>query len=144
MKDFNVAIRGGRVKPFPSSKAAQLNSHVKTTLQDYTFDAATIHLGINDIPRCKTVEELKKLPKNEIKVAHTCQEYNIGKIYISSIVTCTRTSENKTKINEDIKSMCISNNFEFIEHNQKTAKDLWKDGVHLRESGKVYLARNLT
>ena len=40
--------------------------------------------------------------------------------------------------------MCISNNFEFIKYNQKTAKDLWKDGVHLRESGKVYLVRNLT
>ena len=58
MKDFNVAIRGERVKPFPSSKAAQLNSHVKTTLQEYTYDAATIHLGINDIPRCKTDEDI--------------------------------------------------------------------------------------
>ena len=101
-------------------------------------------MGISDILPCKNDEELKELPKYKIKVAHTCQEYNIGKIYISSIVTCTRTFANKTKINEDIKSMCISNNFEFIEYNQKTAKDLWKDGVHLRESGKVYLAQNLT
>ena len=37
--------------------------------------------------------------------------------------------------------MCISNNFEFIEHNQITAKDLWKDGVHLTESDKVFLDR---
>ena len=101
-------------------------------------------MGISDILRCKNDEELKELPKYKIKVAHTCQEYNIGKIYISSIVTCTRTFANKTKINEDIKSMCISNNFEFIEHNRKTAKDSWKDGVHLRESDKVYLAQNLT
>ena len=47
------------------------------------------------------------------------------------------------EINEDIKNMCISNNVEFIEHNQITAKDLWKDDVHLTESGKVFLARNL-
>ena len=138
MKDFNAAIRCGRVKPFPSSKAPQLNHHVKPTLQKYTY------LGINDILRCKNDEELKGQPKNKIKAAHTCQEYNIGKIYISSIVTCTRTFANKTKISEDIKSMCISNNFEFTEHNQKTAKDLWKDRVRLRESGKVYLARNST
>ena len=63
-----------------------------------------------------------------MKIGHTCQEYNIGKIYISSIVTCT---------NEDVKSMCISNSFEFIEHDPITAKDLWKDGVHLTKSGKV-------
>ena len=39
--------------------------------------------------------------------------------------------------------MYISNNFEFIEHNQITTKDLWKDGVHLTESGKVFLGRHL-
>ena len=39
--------------------------------------------------------------------------------------------------------MCISNNSEFIEHNQITTKDLWKDGIHLTECGKVFLARNL-
>ena len=134
--DSNAAFRGGRVhlKPFPSLKAAQLNHHVKPTLQEYTFDAATIHLAINYILCCKNDEELKELSKNKMEIAHACQKYNIGKMYISSIVTCT---------NEDIKSMCISSNFEFIEHNQITAKDLWKDGVNLTESGKVYLARNL-
>ena len=138
MKDFNAAIRGGKVKPFLSSKTAQLNHNVKPTIQEYTY------LGNNDYLRSKNNEGLKEQPKNKIKVAHTSQEYNIGKIYISPIVICTRTFANKTKINQDIKSMCISNNFEFIEHNRKTAKDLWKDGVHLRESVKVYLARNLT
>ena len=54
-----------------------------------------------------------------MKGAHISQEYNIGKIYISPIVTCTRTFANKTKIDEDMKSMYISNNFELIEHNQK-------------------------
>ena len=60
-----------------------------------------------------------------MKIAHACQKYNIGKIYISSIVTYT---------DEDLKSMCISRNSEFIEHNQITAKDSWKDGVHLTDS----------
>ena len=134
--DGNAAFRGETVhlKPFPSSKAAQLNHHVKPTLQQYTYDAATIHLGINYILRCKNNKELKELPKNKMKIAYACQEYNIGKIYISSIVTCP---------DEDLKSMCISSNFEFIEHNQITAKDSCKDGVHLTESSKIYLARNL-
>ena len=39
--------------------------------------------------------------------------------------------------------MRISSNFEFIEHNQITNKALWKDGLHLTEFGKVFLARNL-
>ena len=145
MKDFSEAIRAGRVylKPFPSLKAAQLNHHVKPTLQEYTYDAAIIHLGITDILRGKNDEELKELSKNKMKIAHTCQVYNIGKICILFIVTCTSAFANKAKINEDIKIMYISNNFEFIEHNQIAARDLWRDGVHLTESGKVFLARNL-
>ena len=145
MKDFNAAVRGKKVhfKSFPSSKVVQLNHYVKPSLQEYTYDAAIIQVGINDIPGCKNDEELKELPNNIMKIAHTWQEYNIGKIFISSIVTCTRTLTNMAEINEDIKNMCISNNVEFIEHNQITAKDLWKDDVHLTESGKVFLARNL-
>ena len=89
---------------------------MKPTLEEYTYGAAIIHVGINDILRCKIDEELKELPNNIMKIAHACQEYNIRKIFYSSIVSCTRTFVNIAKINENIKSMCISNNFEFIEH----------------------------
>ena len=92
-------------------------------------------MGINDTLHCKTNEELTELPNNIMKIVHACHEYNIGKTFISSIATCPRTFANIAKINEDIDNMCTSNNFKFIEHNQITTKDLWKDGVHLRESG---------
>ena len=113
------------------------------TLQDYTYDAPKTHVGISDIFNCKSNEELKDLPNNIMNTEHTCQKYNIGKIFVSSIATCTRTFTKTPKINEDMKNMCISNNPEFIEHNQITATDLWKDDIHLAESGKVFLARNL-
>ena len=76
-------------------------------------------------------------------IAHPCQKYNIGKIFFLSIVTCTRAFANIVRINEGIKNMCISSNFEFIQHNQITAKNLWKDRIHLTKSSKVLLARNL-
>ena len=69
------------LKSFPSSKAVQLNHHVKPTLQEYSYDSAIIHVGINDILHCKNYEELKELPNNIIKITHTCQEHNIGKIF---------------------------------------------------------------
>ena len=73
MKDFNAAVRGGRVhlKFFSGSKAVQLNHHVKSTLQEYTHDAAIILVGINDILHCKNDEELEELPNNIMKIAHT-------------------------------------------------------------------------
>ena len=76
-------IQGGRihVKAFPGAKSTQLNHYVTPTLEEYSYDAAIIHVGINDILRSKH-DELDKLPENIIKVGITCQKHNIGKIYI--------------------------------------------------------------
>ena len=88
MKDFNAAVTGRvHLKSFPSSKAVKLNYHTKSTRKN-----------------CKNDEELKELPNNIMKIAHTCQEYNIGKIFISSIVTCTSAFANIAKTNKDIKT----------------------------------------
>ena len=78
-------IQGGRIhfKAFPGAKSTQLNHYVTPTLEEYSYDAAIIHVGINDILRSKH-DELDKLTENIIKVGSTCQKYNIGKIYISN------------------------------------------------------------
>ena len=116
-----------------------INANVITKLNTIALSL----VGISDILCCKNDKEWKELPNNVMKIVHTFQKYNIGKIFTSSLMTCPRTSANIAKINEGIKNMCISNNFESIEHNQTTAKDLWEDGVHLKESGKIFLGRNL-
>ena len=92
IKEIKRQIQGGRirVKAFPGAKSTQPNHYVNPTLEEYSYDAAIIHVGINDIPRSKQ-EELDKLPENIIKERNTCQKYNIGKIYISN------TSINKNK-----------------------------------------------
>ena len=63
----------------PGSKAVELNDHIKTALQEYTCNAAIIHMGINNILHWKDNEELKELPNNIMKIVHTCQECNPGK-----------------------------------------------------------------
>ena len=65
----------GRVnlKPFSDqaifrSKLVQLNQHSKPTLEEYNYEAAIIHVGINNILRCKNNEELDNLPTNMMKI----------------------------------------------------------------------------
>ena len=55
MKDINSRIKGGKMhlKSFPDAKASQLNHYTKPTLEDYKYDCAIIHVGINDILRNK-------------------------------------------------------------------------------------------
>ena len=76
-------------KHSPGAKSTQLIQYITPTLEKYSYDAAIIHVGINDLLRPKH-DELDKLPGNIIKVGNTCQKYNTGKIYISAILPSTR------------------------------------------------------
>ena len=49
---------------------------------------------------------------------------------------------NISRINETLKDLCFRNNFIFIEHKNIGIVDLWVDGIHLLNSGKVILGSN--
>ena len=72
----------------------------------------------------------------------TCQRYNIGKVYVSSILPLMRTFFNIGQTNETIKELCHKNNFVFIYHQNITSNDLCVNGIHLPNSGKAILARD--
>ena len=72
----------------------------------YSYDAAIIHVGINDILRSKH-DESDKLSGNIVKVGDTCKKYNIGKKYISAILPSTRTDYNLFDINKKLRDLCM-------------------------------------
>ena len=93
MKDINSRIKGGKthLKSFPGAKASQLNHYIKPTLEEHKYDCAIIHSGINDIIRNKNDTDLNNLPDSILKIANTCQNYNIGKIFISALLPSTQS-----------------------------------------------------
>ena len=101
-------------KHSPGAKSTQLIQYITPTLEEYSYDAAIIHVGINDILKSKH-DELDKLPGNIIKVGNTCQKYNIGKLCISTILPSTRTNINIFDINKKLRNLCMKDNFEFID-----------------------------
>ena len=88
MRDLNSHVKGGKMhlKLFPDAKASQLNHYIKPTLEEYKYDCAIIHVGINDILRNKNDSDLNNLPDSILEIANTCQNYNIGKIFISALL----------------------------------------------------------
>ena len=146
MKQFNSNIHGGKVylKPFPGAKADQLNHHVEPSPEEYEYDAAIIHVGINDILGSKSEKEVKDVPRKIMNVAETCRNYNIAKIFISSIIRCSRATVDIDYINGKIRELCIQNNYEFVSNTQINKHDLWRDGIHLQESGKILIPKNFT
>ena len=144
MKDLNSRVKGGKIhlKSFPDAKASQLNHYIKPTLEEYKYDCVIIHVGINDILRNKNDTDLNNLPDSILEIANTCQNYNIGKIFISALLPSKRTIVNISQINETLKQLCSRNNFIFVEHENIGFDDLWVDGIHLLNSGKAMLGSN--
>ena len=82
------------------------------------------------------------LPGSILEIQNTCQNYNIGKIFISAFLPSKRNNVNISKTNESLKHLCSTNNFIFTEHNNIVFDDLWVDGIHLLNSGKAMLSIN--
>ena len=144
IKDLNSRVKGAKIhlKLYPGAKANQLNHYIKPTLEEYKYDCTIIHVGINDILRNENDTDLNNLPESILEIANTCQNYNIGKIFISALLPSKRTKANISQINETLKQLCSRNNFIFVEHENIGFDDLWVDGIHLLNSGKAVLGSN--
>lgn len=144
MKQLNSHIHDDEVylKAFHEAKTDQLNHQVKPSLEKYEYDAAIIHVWINDILRSKGEKQVNDIPRKIMNIAETCRNYNIVKIFISSILRCNRTTVDINCINRKMRELCIQNNYKFISNTQINKRNLWSDGIHLQESGKILIANN--
>ena len=107
MKQFNSHIHDVTVyvKAFPGAKADQLNHQAKTSLEEYKYDATIIHAGKNDILRSKGENEVNDIPRIKVmNIADTCRNYNIAKIFLSSIIRCSRTTVDIDYVNEKLEN----------------------------------------
>ena len=93
MNDLNSRVKGGKIhlKSFHGPKASQLNHYIKPTLEEYKFDCAIIHVGINDILRNKNDTDRNNMPDSILEIANNCQNYSIGKIFIWALLPAKRT-----------------------------------------------------
>ena len=74
------------------------------------------------------------MPESILEIANTCRNYNIGKIFISALLSSKRNKVNISQIDETLKHLCLRNNFIFDQHKNIGFDDLWVDGVHLLNS----------
>ena len=97
MKEFNKNLNGGiaHLKPFPGSKAKQMDHYDIPILKEHQYDAAVIHVGINDLLKSRTNINESKIAKDIIDIALPCRSHNIATIFISSIVYSTKISHTK-------------------------------------------------
>ena len=147
MKEFNKNLNGGiaHLKPFPRSKTMQMDHHAIPILEEHQYDATATHVGINDLLKNRTNINVNKIAKDIINIALHCRRHNIAAIFISSNVYRTKVSHAIIqKLNGLLLNDCTKHGFHLIGKGAVPKKEnLWTDGVHLIESGKVIIANNL-
>ena len=144
MKDLNSRVKSRKIHLtlFPGAKASQMNHYIIPALEEYKYDCAIIHVGINDILPNKNNTDMYNLPDSILEIANTCQNCNIGKIFISAILPSKWTKVNILQIDKTLKYLCSRGNFIFAEHKNIGFDDLWVDGRYFMNSGKAMLGNN--
>ena len=111
-------INGGKahLKSFAGSKANQLNHHKIPILEEHQYDAAAIHVGINDI--------LKGMPNNVtvdsicndiLEIALRCRNRNNSEVFISNVAYSSKVSnELILQLNNFLYKRCIEHGYSFI------------------------------
>ena len=94
MGKLNSCINGANVqlKSFPGCKAMQLDHHTVPILQEQYYDAAGIHVGINDLLNSSSKKSVDEICDDIIKIALRCRSHNIATIFITSIAYSTKVN----------------------------------------------------
>ena len=115
MREFNNHLEEGiaHLKAFPGSKSQQLNHHSIPILQEYEYDGAIIHVGINDlIKNPNENKDATKIRRNIIDIALQYRTHNIGTVFVSSIVYSTKVNyELLCKVNNFLHEECVKTGF---------------------------------
>ena len=76
-------------------------------------------------------------------MAVKCRKYGVEKVFVSSVIVCKRLDHNRILLfNKQLEEKCNENDISFINHWNIDQTHLWKDGLHLSDTGKNILARN--
>ena len=146
VKEFNNHLENSnaRFKIFPGASIGNLNYYINPTLEQEKPEVVVIHVGINDLLSENLSNASDQVIADQIiEIGKKCTHYGVEKVFISALLACKRVNPNRINIiNDLIKVRCDFHGFVYIDHNNIKDEHLWKDGIHLRENGKVILAQN--
>ena len=109
---INKTLRTGqeRFKHFPRASSKDL-SH-DPTLEEQNFEAAKIHIEINDILYDSSSRQINLLLQNIKEIGKKCRRYKVKYVFISSLAFSTRISHKLlNEVNEMIERVCLENGY---------------------------------
>ena len=138
-------MRSGRArfKHFPGDLSKDLLHYNDSTLEGQNFEAAILHIGINDILYDSSLWQINLLLQNIKEIEKKSKNYKVKYVFISSLNFNTRISHKfLNEVNELIESICLENGYHYTENGNAYENDLFKDGLRLQNSGKKDVSHN--
>ena len=126
MEEFNSFAKEGEVylKAFPGAKANQLNYQTIPVIQGNNYDAAAIHVGINDL--LSSNKSVNDICRDMISIGLRCRSNNISKLFIFSIAYISKINTVlMQRLNIALYDECRQNGFIFVDNGAVTENDLW-------------------
>ena len=141
MKEFNHLANGDVVKrAFPGATASQLNCYIKASLNDDKPNSVIICAGTNNLT--KKDQTVQDTAKEIVEIVKTCRNAGVSKVFISSLICRPAYHYEINEINKLLEFHANTYNYIFINNSNIRDDHLWKDGVHLNDSGICILANN--
>ena len=121
----------------------QLGDHTIPILQELYYDTAGTHVGINDLLNSSSKKTVDEICDDTIKIALRCRSHIIATIFISSIASSTKVNLQLIhNLNVLLYNTCTKYGFYYVNNGGVSRCGLWKDGIHLLETGKAIIANN--
>ena len=133
------------IKSFSGAKVQDLQHYVIPPLEEEKPDVAVIHIGSNNASYNRLDVDPAVIAGNIIEVGKKCIEYGVQDVVVSSVFVknSIKLSAFIRKVNDELRTLCSSQNFHFVSNDNIIRKYLCSDGVHLSDSGTELLAGNI-
>ena len=145
--EFSRCVKGGdaKFKVFPGATASRIHYYLIPELRERSYKKVIIHCGGNDLFGKSGGDIVNEMER----IYETCRSYKVECIIFSGIAYRKGSKEMQEKrlfVNSYLKRKCETEwakNALFLTNDNILLCDLFKDGVHLVESGNIKLANNI-
>ena len=127
------------VKAFPGATVSDMRSYIKPTI-DKSPDQILLHIGTNDLKHC----EPSTVADNIVDLVSEIEANCNAEIILSELMTRRDSFNSDVKtVNKRLNQFCRQHQWKFVRHNNITANELNRGGLHLNREGYQLLYENI-
>ena len=102
-----------------------------------------LHIGINDLLNDISIDNFINFMKNVEHMVQKCRGFGVKRVFLSGIVYTKRIAwQILNDVHDRLVSLCKSLEINYIDNRNIRETHLFKDGLHLLDTGKRLLANN--